>query len=205
VKRNRRRPRTRRRPRCAGGSAADLDNIVLKALRKNPEQRYATAAELADDLQRRLHGFPVRARPDRFAYRARKFIVRRAVPLAAAATVIAAVVAGTLTTLAESRRAERRFDEVRALAHSFLFEVYDSISTLPGSVAARRLVVSRAQQYLDSLARGGRRRSHLDEGTGRVLLAAGICARPALHAETSVIPPARSTAIRKVWRSWSAR
>ena len=131
----------------------DLDNIVLKALRKNPEQRYATAAELADDLQRRLHGFPVRARPDRFVYRARKFIVRRAVPLAAAATVIAAVVAGTLTTLAESRRAERRFDEVRALAHSFLFEVYDSISTLPGSVAARRLVVSRAQQYLDSLAR----------------------------------------------------
>jgi non-specific serine/threonine protein kinase/serine/threonine-protein kinase len=131
----------------------DLDNIVLKALRKKPQDRYAIAAELADDLQRHLDGFPVRAQPDRFAYRARKFVVRRTVPLAAACAIVVAVAGGTLSTLAQSRRAAKRFDEVRTLAHAFLFDVYDAISALPGSVAARRLVVSRAQQYLDSLAR----------------------------------------------------
>jgi len=131
----------------------DLDNIVLKALRKKPQDRYAIAAELADDLQRQLDGFPVRAQPDRFAYRARKFVVRRTVPLAAACAIAVAVAGGTLSTLAQSRRAAKRFDEVRTLAHAFLFDVYDAISALPGSVAARRLVVSRAQEYLDSLAR----------------------------------------------------
>ena len=131
----------------------DLDNIVLKALRKKPQDRYAIAAELADDLQRQLDGFPVRAQPDRFAYRARKFVVRRTVPLAAACAIAVAVAGGTLSTLAQSRRAAKRFDEVRTLAHAFLFDVYDAISALPGSVAARRMVVSRAQEYLDSLAR----------------------------------------------------
>src|SRR5262249_29590462 len=56
------------------------------------------------------------------------------------------------STLAQWRRGERRFNEVRSLARSMLFDVYDSITPLPGSVPARRMVVSRAQQYLDKLA-----------------------------------------------------
>ena len=68
----------------------------------------------------------------RFFYRARKFAVRRAIPLAAVGAVIAVALVGAFSTLAQSRRAERRFNEVRTLAHSLLFDVYDSISGLPG-------------------------------------------------------------------------
>jgi non-specific serine/threonine protein kinase/serine/threonine-protein kinase len=132
---------------------SDLKSILAQALRKEPERRYLSVEQFAGDIRRYLEGRPVTARGDTLLYRARKFVVRRAIPLAAATAVIAAVIIGALTTLAQSRRAERRFNEVRSLARSFLYEVYDSINTLPGSVGTRRLVASRAQQYLDSLAR----------------------------------------------------
>jgi tetratricopeptide (TPR) repeat protein len=66
---------------------------------------------------------------------------------------LVALVIALSVSVWQMRRAERRFEDVRTLAHSLLFDVYDSITPLPGSVAARQLVVSRAQQYLDSLAR----------------------------------------------------
>src|SRR6266478_6466558 len=56
-----------------------LDAIVLKAPDKAPEERYGSAAALADDLQRYLGGEPVEARPDRFLYRLGKFVLRRRV------------------------------------------------------------------------------------------------------------------------------
>lgn len=131
----------------------DLDAIILKALQKEPQRRYRSVERLAADVECYLAGRPVSARPDTFLYRARKFAVRRAIPLAAAGAVIAVALAGVFSTLAQSRRAERRFNEVRTLAHSLLFDVYDSISGLPGSLRARRLLAGRAQQYLDSLER----------------------------------------------------
>jgi tetratricopeptide (TPR) repeat protein len=130
----------------------DLQSILGQSLRKQPERRYLSVEQFAADIRRYLAGLPVSARPDTVVYRLRKFVVRRALPLAAAGAVLIAITAGTLSTWRESRRAERRFQDVRSLAHSILFEIYDSISVLTGSVSARRLVVSRAQQYLDSLA-----------------------------------------------------
>src|SRR5207253_6382813 len=53
---------------------------------------------------------------------------------------------------AQQARAERRFNDVRALANSLLFDIHDSIRDLPGSTAARKVLVDRAVQYLDSLA-----------------------------------------------------
>jgi serine/threonine protein kinase len=130
----------------------DLQSILARALRKDPERRYLSAEQLAADIRCYLDGLPVTARPDSLFYRTRKFVARRAIPLAAAAAILVAILIGALSTVSQSRRAERRFNEVRSLAHSLLFEVYDSIMPLPGSVTARRLVVSRAQQYLDSLS-----------------------------------------------------
>ena len=130
----------------------DLQSILAKALHKDPERRYPSVEQLAEDIRRYMDGLPILARPDAFFYRTRKFVARRAFVLAAGATVLVVALAGGLSTLAQWRRGEQRFNEVRSLARSMLFDVYDSITPLPGSVPARRMVVSRAQQYLDKLA-----------------------------------------------------
>ncbi|MCC7069534.1 MAG: protein kinase, partial [Burkholderiales bacterium] len=54
----------------------DLDNIVLKAMQKAPERRYASAEQLADDVRRYRDNLPVRARPDSWRYRSWKFVMR---------------------------------------------------------------------------------------------------------------------------------
>jgi tetratricopeptide (TPR) repeat protein/tRNA A-37 threonylcarbamoyl transferase component Bud32 len=71
----------------------DLDTIVLTALRKEPERRYATVDAFADDIRRHLGGQPVRARPDAAGYRAAKFVQRTR------AAVVAAGVAGLVVAL----------------------------------------------------------------------------------------------------------
>jgi non-specific serine/threonine protein kinase/serine/threonine-protein kinase len=137
----------------------DLDNIVLMAMRKEPQRRYATAEQFAEDIRRHLEGLPVRARPDTFGYRADKFVRRHRLGVAAAAIVTVTLVIGIVATLwqarvarAERARAERRFAEVRQLANSFVFEVHDAVVNLPGSTSARSLIVQRGLKYLDSLA-----------------------------------------------------
>ena len=138
---------------------SDLDNIVLMAMRKEPERRYATAEQLADDIRRHLDGMPVRARKDTFTYRAGKFVRRQKVAVTASLLIALTLIGGIIATAwknsvarAERARAERRFGEVRQLANSFVFEVHDSIEKLPGSTPARSLIVQRGLKYLDSLA-----------------------------------------------------
>ena len=138
---------------------ADLDNIVLMAMRKEPQRRYATAEQFAEDLRRHLEGLPVRARPDTFGYRAGKFVHRHKLGVAAAGVITLTLLIGIVATVwqarvarAERARAERRFQEVRQLANSFVFEVHDAVWNLPGSTSARSLIVQRGLKYLDSLA-----------------------------------------------------
>jgi non-specific serine/threonine protein kinase/serine/threonine-protein kinase len=137
----------------------DLDTITMKALRKDPEARYGSVAQLAEDIERHLNGLPIHARGDVLMYRARKFIARHRIALAGAAAVIMALVAGLVATMWQAReterqraRAERRFDEVRQLANSLIFEVHDGIENLPGATPTRQLLVNRALDYFDSLA-----------------------------------------------------
>ncbi len=88
----------------------DLDNIVLKALRKEPRRRFASAEQLAEDIERFLAGRPVDARPSTVAYRVRKFVARHRVPVAAAAFIVISLIAGLGTALrmADVARQERR-------------------------------------------------------------------------------------------------
>ena len=130
----------------------DLDNIVLAAMRKETERRYRSVAELAADITRYLEGRPVSARPDTFTYRAGKFLRRNRYGVLAAALLLIAVGVGAASTVWQARRAERRFQQVRSLANSFLFEVHDKIAELAGSIEARELVVRKGLEYLDSLA-----------------------------------------------------
>ncbi|HVF71659.1 MAG TPA: serine/threonine-protein kinase [Chthoniobacterales bacterium] len=133
----------------------DLDNIVLMAMRKEPERRYRSTGQFAEDIDRYLEGRPVIARKDTFAYRAGKFIKRNKVAVAAAVLVFLSLAGGIIVASYEARRAQRRFDEVRRLANSLMFEIHDSVQDLQGSTPTRRLIVERALQYLDSLSQDG--------------------------------------------------
>ena len=137
----------------------DLDTIVLRAMHKDRQRRYASVEQFSGDIGRHLEGLPVIARRDSWTYRAEKFAVRHKIGVAATALILLAIAAGVAATIREAhiaaaneRRAEDRFNDVRKLANSLMFELHDSIRDLPGSTPARKLLVSRALEYLDGLS-----------------------------------------------------
>jgi non-specific serine/threonine protein kinase/serine/threonine-protein kinase len=141
--------------------SGDLENIAAKALAKEARHRYATVAEFAQDLRRHLNGLPVSARAATWRYRLGKWLRRHrvAVPAGVVAALLIAGFAGA--TWWEARRSERRFQQVRLLAGSVMFELHDAIRSLPGSTAARSLLVQRAMQYLENLNREAGNRADL--------------------------------------------
>jgi len=89
----------------------DLDTIALKALKKDPRERYASVTAFAEDLNRHLRDEPIAARPDSLAYRTARFVRRNRLPVALAALAFAGIAAGAIATLIQARttRAERDF------------------------------------------------------------------------------------------------
>jgi tetratricopeptide (TPR) repeat protein/predicted Ser/Thr protein kinase len=140
--------------------SGDLDNIVGLALRKDPARRYVSVEQFATDIRRYLSDLPVLARPETLLYRARKFASRNRVPVAAGVLVMASLLAGIIGTTIQARRADaqaeqakRRFQQVRKLANTFVFDIYDGLDIIPGTAKLRANVVSTAMEYLDSLAK----------------------------------------------------
>ncbi len=144
----------------------DLDAITMRALRKEPDKRYRSVDLFSEDIRRHLDGLPVMARGDQFSYRATKFLRRHKLEIAAAGILAVTLLGGVLASLREARiaeqqrvlaeqqskRAERHFSSVRKLADTFVFQVHDAIKDLPGSTAARELLVTTALEYLNTLA-----------------------------------------------------
>ena len=141
----------------------DLDNIVLMAIRKEPERRYVSVGQFAEDIRRHLEGRPVIARKDTVGYRTSKFVARNKIAVAAAALIVLTLIGGLITTAWQAHVANRRFNDVRHLAHSLMFEIHDSVKDLQGSTPTRRLIVTRALEYLDNLAREAGRDTSLQE------------------------------------------
>lgn len=137
----------------------DLDNIVLKALKKEPDRRYESVEQFSEDVRRYLVELPVSARPDTFAYRTSKFVKRNRVGVIAASLVFVALIAGIVGTAYQARaarrereRAEKRFEQVRKLANNVVFKYHDAIADLPGATATREMLVKDALEYLDNLS-----------------------------------------------------
>ncbi|MGH9161939.1 MAG: tetratricopeptide repeat protein [Vicinamibacteraceae bacterium] len=144
----------------------DLDNIVLKALRKEPERRYGSVDSLAQDIRRHLDGHPVTARPDTLFYRGRKFLERHSVGVTAAAALlmIALVLAGLHTWRIQRERARAEAAAAQATEMSRfltrLFESSDPREAKGAELTAREL---------------------LDRGVARV--DRELASQPELHAE----------------------
>jgi eukaryotic-like serine/threonine-protein kinase len=105
------------RPSEAGPRAlrGDLDNIILKALKKSPEERYPTVESFAEDLRRHLNHEPVSARADSLAYRMGKFVVRNRLAVGAAAIVSLTVVAAAAVSMRQAIEATRQRDRALSL------------------------------------------------------------------------------------------
>lgn len=138
----------------------ELETIVLKALAKERERRYQSAGELARDLERYLAGEPIEAKRDSAAYILRKALRRhRGIVRVSAAFVVTVTGLAIALAVLYARQshlrsvAEQRYQQVRELARSFIFEFDPKIRRLPGSAEARQLIVEKGLAYLDVLSR----------------------------------------------------
>ncbi|HVS16915.1 MAG TPA: serine/threonine-protein kinase, partial [Thermoanaerobaculia bacterium] len=145
--------------RCARALRGDLDAIVMKALRKEPERRYPTVRALIDDLEAYLDERPVTARPDSLGYRFRRFAARHRAPVTVAAvallTLTMATVAFVLRVASERDRALQEASRANAIA-GFLtdvFRVADPNVARGNSVTARELL-DRAAEEIETTLRG---------------------------------------------------
>jgi eukaryotic-like serine/threonine-protein kinase len=140
--------RTRRR-----ALVGDLDTIVLKALKKKPEERYATVHALVDDLERYLEARPVLARSDSLRYRVRKFVARNRIAVAAAAAVLLAIVVGASVAAWQARVAlaeKRRAEEVKDLIAAVFREADPTQG--PGKVLSAAELLRQAERRLHDRA-----------------------------------------------------
>lgn len=135
----------------------DLDTILLMALRKEPERRYASVAQFSQDIRDYLDGMPVAAHGDDLSYRVRKFVRRHTTAVAAATLAVLALIMATVVSIhfgrAASREkvvAERRFSETRELARFFITDLDDAIRS--GELTAREQLVAKGLEYLKRLS-----------------------------------------------------
>lgn len=174
----------------------DLDTIVLEALRKEPERRYSSVDELAEDLRRHLDGRPVSARPDTLGYRAGKFVRRNlAGVLIASAVALALLAATTVSSLLYLRadRAQREAREQRHVAEQvsgFLQSTLGSIDPLVArgedTTLLERLLDDAAERIDSELADQPKVASSLHHTLGRAHLEIGNLERAERHLRRAV-------------------
>ncbi len=132
----------------------DLDNIVARALKKSPAERYANATAFADDLRRFLSHEPVAARPDALAYRFGKFVRRYRLAVGAASATLVALLAGVIGTTWQAVEARRERDEAlfqaeRALAKGNLVDLMLSTLGDADRPLTQREILDRSVQLVD--------------------------------------------------------
>jgi non-specific serine/threonine protein kinase/serine/threonine-protein kinase len=139
----------------------DLDWITMKALDKDRTRRYGSPSELAADVERHLNDEPVQASPPSTTYRAKKFVRRHKVGVAAGLVVMFALLAGIVGTtfgLVRANRAEAQAKQEAAAAEKVsgflvgLFEVSDPTEARGNSITAREILDSGAKEIDEGLS-----------------------------------------------------
>ncbi|HUQ89135.1 MAG TPA: protein kinase [Vicinamibacterales bacterium] len=129
---------------------ADVETIVMTALKKDPAERYGSVPAMAADLDRFLRHEPIAARPDTLGYRTAKFLRRQRVPVTLAVLAAAALSFGFYEINRQRALAEQRFLEVRQLANR-LFDIDIPLRGIPGSAKVRQMLVDTSLEYLRRL------------------------------------------------------
>ncbi len=178
----------------------DLETIVARALARDPQRRYPSAAALADDLRRYRGGRPVRARPDSRLYRGRKFVARHRVAVASAALVLLSLVGGLSVALWQARRAAaaarvadasaQRAERVKEFLID-LFEIADPEQS-GGAVSAREVIEQASQRLEVELAGEPAIRADLLEAVARIERSLGRL-EPAARAAERALDLRRAT------------
>ncbi|MEP6900522.1 MAG: serine/threonine-protein kinase [Actinomycetota bacterium] len=137
----------------------DLDNIILKSLRKEPERRYQSVQEFSEDIRRHLVGLPVTATADTTFYRIGKFIKRHRTGVFAGVLMLFTILSATAITTwqaivakREQAKTQHRFNQVRKLANTVLFDYHERIKEMPGATEVREKMVTDSLEYLDNLS-----------------------------------------------------
>lgn len=160
----------------------DLDRIVLKALRKEPERRYRSVLELSDDLDNYLNGKPVLARPAAFLYRTQKFIRRNRWGVIAAAIAVLSILSGLVivswqANIARTERDIAQNEAAKAKATQDylvnLFEAADPAQTRGEEITAREIVERGIEQLDEDLAGEPEVHAEMLKVLGRVEMALG--------------------------------
>lgn len=160
--------------------SGDLDNICLMALRKAPERRYQSAAQLLDDVQRHLDGLPVLARRDTWVYRTTKFVRRHRASVAIAFAVLIAIAGLTgyyTMRLADERdRAMQESQKARQVTQFLtnLFEISDPSQSKGEVVTAREILDQGALEIDTALAGQPEMQAEMKHVVGRVYVGLGL-------------------------------
>ncbi|MFN7962217.1 MAG: serine/threonine-protein kinase [Thermoanaerobaculia bacterium] len=155
--------------------AGDLDNILAKALRKEPQRRFVSAAELATDLDRHLRDQPVQARPDSLRYRTGKFLRRHRLSVSAAALAVSVLAALTVSLLVQRQRLTRERDKSNQ-ALNFLVKTFEEADPYRGGgdkVSVRTLLDQGEKRVEEQLSAQPQVKAALLDAIGRSYLGLG--------------------------------
>jgi serine/threonine-protein kinase len=168
--------------------AGDLETICLTALQKDPARRYPSAARLREDLARYRSGLPITARPDTFAYRARKLAGRHPWAVSATLGVLALLLVGVVVLLAQNRRIRQERDKAEQVTELLVsvFEVSDPSEARGAEISARELLDRGAAQVSDGLAGQPLVRAELLDVLGRVYRSLGLYQRASEQLEAAL-------------------
>ncbi len=157
----------------------DLDTIVLKALRKEPESRFSSVAEFVADVQRCRRGFPIKSRKAGWGYRTRKFLSRHPWQVATAATILPALLVLTTFYLIQLQ-SERDYAQRQALRAEVvsgflvnLFEANDPFEVSSDSLTLRSLLDRGMYRVEDELKLQPKVQAQMADVMGRIYMSLG--------------------------------
>ena len=172
----------------------DLDNIILTAIRKEPSRRYASVAAFAADIDAYFHGYPVKARPNSWNYRATKFVRRNKAGVIASAAMLLALVGFTIAMTVERNRANREAETSRHVSDFMtdMFKIPDPSVSHGNTVTARQLLDKASSGIEGGLSKDPQVQARLMQTMGSTYRNLGLYAQGVSLLERAVALQTRS-------------